>query len=158
MTVILYDGGKTRVAQQHAAQKSQSSSSQIVGPQESASVLHDQNSQLPKLHDGWRFSLPHDIIFTTYTMSNLLRGTDESAVTPPGGDKILKEKCFVALSTVYFGIEHREDSITRHGFQRYGHALAELNHALGDPTLRKSLDTFEAVGVMTLIEVGHFGF
>jgi hypothetical protein len=96
----------------------------------------------------------NDDIFAAYAVSKLLRGNGEMVETPPIVGKALKTKCFIALSTIYFGIEHLDNSVTRRGLQRYGYALTELNQALGNPRLQKTSDTLEAVGLMTILEVG----
>jgi hypothetical protein len=85
-------------------------------------------------------------------MTHLLRGEDEAARLS-GVERILSDKCFVALATTYFGTQHHEKSISEYGLQRYGRALKDVNRALGDEKRVVGFDLMESVVIMALYEV-----
>ncbi|KAK6860923.1 hypothetical protein PG995_004559 [Apiospora arundinis] len=95
---------------------------------------------------------PEDDVFAAFTICHLLRGNDHGLGPLELGQATLSSRCFVALSTVFFGLEHRHGSITQRGVRRYTHALAELNQALSDPQACRTFGLLEAVVVMTLFE------
>jgi hypothetical protein len=66
---------------------------------------------------------------------------------------VLVEKSFLALSTVFFGLDHHEKSVVNRGFRRYGNALGLVRQALGDQSRYQSFDLLESIIIMALFEV-----
>ena len=91
------------------------------------------------LDRGLGLNYLQDDIFVAYTCTHLLQGQEheDKERLQHGFATGLSDQCFLALSIAYFGIEHREKSITERGFRRYGGALTALNAALGMPSRRK---------------------
>ena len=125
----------------------------------------------PTLFDSW---LPgflnllsfDDTICVTYTNDNLLKGAArvKNAETPfiiPGLSSFnktgLTRNCILALSFTFFGQQHNVSEVTRKGTLMYASSLRELNESLRDPEGCRSIETFEAIAVMTLYEVSKFG-
>lgn len=118
----------------------------------SSTVSHQNSMNLIPPWNIYRPRISHDDIFIAYTMSQLLRGSDNAAATPGTGGG-LAEQCFVALSTTYFGIAHTEQEILRRGMYKYGKSLRTLNQMLGDQSASRTLDVLEAIMIMALFEV-----
>ncbi|KAH8697589.1 hypothetical protein BGW36DRAFT_295630 [Talaromyces proteolyticus] len=95
-----------------------------------------------------------DDIFVEYTRSRLLQGqeVDDPVVLPSTVDRPLVQKSFLALSTTFFGLEHKEKELVSQGFRRYGVALEYLRQAVGDPSRYTSFDLIESIMVMSLFE------
>jgi hypothetical protein len=103
---------------------------------------------------GRQISSPPDDIFVQYTRSRLLRGVNATdPVVPPTVERVLVEKSFLALSTVFFGLDHHEKSVVNRGFRRYGNALGLVRQALGDQSRYQSFDLLESIIIMALFEV-----
>ncbi len=153
MTIIHYAAPKPRVARPNSSPTSRIPSSNVVSVDELALASHAK-SRPTGLSAGWRLSVPHDEIFANYTRAKLFRG-DQETIMPLVVDSNLPEKCFIALSTTYFGVEHMNVPIIQRGFRRYSSALSELSQALGDPKLRHSFGTLGAVLLMTVFEVSQ---
>lgn len=93
-----------------------------------------------------------DEVFMTYTNDRLLKGgetIDPSALLVP---RKLANQCFLALSTTYFGHDHRQKGVVEKGLTRYGAALAGVHDALSDPKKSATYDILEAVILMALFE------
>ena len=74
----------------------------------------------------------------------------------PDIDRAITGKCFLALSTTYFGIKHHETAVTARELSRYGAALQTVHEALADDHASSSFDVLEAVMIMAVIEVYTF--
>lgn len=94
----------------------------------------------------------HDDLYQAFTHSRLLNGIEAISVDP-GIDRAITGKCFLALSTTYFGIKHREKAVTAQGLSRYGTALQTVHEALANEDASRSFDLLEAVMIMQVIEV-----
>lgn len=99
----------------------------------------------------------YDDLFIAFTQSNLLRGNEEVLVAPEV-ERSIAAQSFLALSTTYYGLRHKEISITRRGLSRYGKALGVLNQALGSTAASRPFDVLEAVLIMALQEVRYASF
>lgn len=97
-------------------------------------------------------------VFIQYTRSKLFGGlnSDEVAAAPDPEagheDRALMNKAFLALSTTFFGIEHKENRLVSRGFYQYGQSLEYVHGALGDPSRYRSLDLLESIATMSLFE------
>jgi len=87
-----------------------------------------------------------------YTNSRLFHGV-WSAVVPDEEGQPLTNTCLVALSTTFFGLEHRDNLTIKDGLSVYTTALRTLNQSLSDPFQSRTLDTLQSVIVMTLFEL-----
>jgi hypothetical protein len=145
MTVIQFDGQAKRQPQT------------LELKQESLEVEENGLAvmQSPNLSSPWsRITIPSDEIFVNYTLAHLLRSSDQmDIVIVPGVERTLSDQCFLALATSYFGNEHRDQTLVKRGFQRYGSALKGLNEALSDISKNKTYDVIESAVVMALFEV-----
>jgi hypothetical protein len=94
-------------------------------------------------------------VFIQYTRSKLFGGlnSEEVAAPPENEDRTQMNKAFLALSTTFFGIEHKENRLVSRGFHQYGQSLEYVHEALGDPTTYRSLDLLESIATMSLFEV-----
>lgn len=92
--------------------------------------------------------------FVAYLLPKLRRAHHAISLGP-GADRTLTNKCFLALSTAYFGVAHNDRPITEHGLRRYSRSLNELNLALRDPNSCRSFDVLEAVVIMAVMEVSQ---
>jgi hypothetical protein len=97
-------------------------------------------------------TVPHDDMYQAFTQAHLLAGVEAISVDP-GIDRVVTGKCFLALSTTYFGIKHHEKAVTAQGLSRYGTALQTVHNALTDEDASRSFDLLEAVMIMQVIEV-----
>jgi hypothetical protein len=148
MTIILYDGrrrhrispaepenGSTEIARQSAWK---------------APPMLDDTEWLTAIH----IPLNLDDVFLEYTRSKLFQGPNRvSVVFPAHVDRSLVTQSFLALSTTFFGLEHKEKNLVSQGFQRYGFALENIHRALADPSRRASFDLLESIVVMSVFEV-----
>jgi hypothetical protein len=96
-----------------------------------------------------------DDVFTSYPFMKLMHGQERASVSPGVSRGQVSEKCFLALSTAFFGAEHKQATLVRLGFHRYGAALVEVKSALGDSMQCHSYDLLESVVIMALIEVSR---
>ena len=103
-------------------------------------------------------------LYISYTYAHLFRESDRepSTLNPysiPGiatfRRQALSEKCLLALSLSFFGIEHGQWDISKRGMQLYGVALKELNEALGDPLKVQSIEVLESVTLLSMYEVSN---
>lgn len=163
MTIIQYDGRRRQKA------SSSSSSSSPTIPSESEAVSNDAPTRkvvarsgvriVPKLAEAKFAMVPQmpfdfDEVFIEYTRDRLLRGPNVTAIDlPMDVDRTLMIKAFLALSTTYYGIEHKDRRIVNQGMQRYSHALEHVHRALSDASRNTSFDVLESIGVMSLFEV-----
>lgn len=95
-------------------------------------------------------------VFIQYTRSKIFGGPniEEVEVTvPEDEDRTSMNTAFLALSTTFFGIEHKENRLVSRGFHQYGKSLEYVHEALGDPTRYRSLDLLESIATMSLFEV-----
>lgn len=97
-------------------------------------------------------AVPRDDLYQAFTHSHLLTGV-EAILVNPGIDRAITGKCFLALSTTYFGIKHHEKAVTSRGLSQYGNALHAVHEALQDQDASRSFDVLEAVMIMAVIEV-----
>ena len=97
-------------------------------------------------------TVPHDDMYQAFTRSHLLTGVEAISVDP-GIDRVITGKCFLALSTTYFGIKHHEKAVVTQGLSRYSTALQTVHEALIDEAASRSFDLLEAVMIMQVIEV-----
>lgn len=118
----------------------------------STSSLRGYSSQSAPLNLFTQLPVAYDEVYLTYTRSHLLREHGELWFDSQPSQS-LAEKCLLALSTTYFGIDHLEWPITHLGMSRYGKVLSELNRDLSNPETCQSSDLLFAVIVMTLFEV-----
>jgi hypothetical protein len=102
---------------------------------------------IPKL-----LTVPHDDKYQAFTQVHLLTGVEAVSVDP-GIDRVITGKCFLALSTTYFGIKHHEKAAITQGLSRYSSALQTVHEALTDEGASRSFDLLEAVMIMEVIEV-----
>lgn len=135
MTVVLYDGSK------HA--KTGPAQPPAPGPSHQAPLDMREVSRLP---------FPREQIFIMYTSERILRGGGEIH-RAPRADRALTWRCYVALSTTYFGIEHQQQSIVREGLGQYVRVLGDLNRSLGSRKACQSFDILEAVLTLSIFEV-----
>lgn len=96
-------------------------------------------------------------VFIQYTRSKLFGGLNSDEVASPkdeaeSDDRAEKNKAFLALSTTFFGIEHKENRLVSRGFHQYGQSLEYVHGALGDPSRYRSLDLLESIATMSLFE------
>ncbi|KAF2033009.1 hypothetical protein EK21DRAFT_98575 [Setomelanomma holmii] len=96
-------------------------------------------------------SIPHDAVYISYTHTHLLDG-NEAIVLRPSIDRSITSECFLALSTTYFGIKHRQKWIVTCGLSRYGGAIRSVHEALAKDDASRSFDVLEAVMIMAVIE------
>lgn len=97
-------------------------------------------------------------VFIQYTRSKLFAGLNSDEVATPEHepeheDRTQMNKAFLALSTTFFGIEHKENRLVSRGFHQYGQSLEYVHAALCDPTRYRSLDLLESIVTMALFEV-----
>lgn len=97
-------------------------------------------------------TVPHDDMYQAFTQAHLLSGVEAISVDP-GIDRVITGKCFLALSTAYFGIKHHEKTVFTRGLSRYSIALQTVHDALRDEGASRSFDLLEAVMIMQVIEV-----
>lgn len=154
MTVIQYHGRRDQEADTQPTsapgQPSETAKTSLISPpsQDNAEV---QSSLI--IPFGSRILPPEDTIFLSYTHANLMDGREHYAslaLEPNKGQLALK--CYLALSTTYFGVEHRQPVLVRRGLNQYGKALTELNLALGNSSRCLSYDLLESVVVMAIFE------
>jgi hypothetical protein len=91
-------------------------------------------------------------LFKAYTNNRLFHGTWSAVVLDEKGQP-LTSACFSALSTTFFGLEHRHKPTIHDGLSSYGSVLRKLNESLNDPTKSSSLDTLTSVIALTLFEL-----
>lgn len=108
-----------------------------------------------------------DTMCVAYTNYNLLKGAVrvkevKHPFVIPGLSSFNKDSltrnCILALSFTFFGQQHSSTTITRKGTSLYGSSLTELNRLLRDPVESRTMETFEAIMVMTLYEVSNDQF
>jgi hypothetical protein len=97
--------------------------------------------------------LSEDDVFKSYSWAYLMRGQEHRPEAIEGGGEQLSEKCFLALSTTYFGAEHSEPSLIQRGLSQYGVALNELNTALASSSQSCSYGVLKSVVFMIVFEV-----
>jgi hypothetical protein len=98
--------------------------------------------------------LNYDDVFIQYTRSKIFGGLNvEESANPEEEDRTSMNTAFLALSTTFFGIEHKENRLVSRGFHQYGKSLEYVHEALGDPTRYRSLDLLESIATMSLFEV-----
>jgi hypothetical protein len=107
---------------------------------------------------------PHaDDIYITYTRTHLLQGEASAhhaldlSDKPAHISKIFQEglpvRSFLAAATTYFGRQTQQVDIMQKGLQRYGRALSDLNKALADEDMSRSLEVLDSVITMAFYEV-----
>lgn len=153
---IQYNGGKSQAAPSITAaqpssmlQETRAAESEMISP---AADLRAYSAQASLLDVSRQMPILYDEVFLTYTRSHLIRDHGDIWFDSRPLNS-LTEKCLLALSTTYFGVDHVEQPITRLGLSRYGKVLLDLNRGLSDPTACQSTDLLFAVVVMTLFEV-----
>lgn len=102
--------------------------------------------------------LNSNYVFIQYTRSKQFSGLNSDEVAPPEHgpeheDRTQINKAFLALSTTFFGIEHKENRLVSRGFHQYGQSLEYVHGALEDPSRYRSLDLLESIVTMALFEV-----
>lgn len=148
ITIIQYDG--TKEAKDGLGSRDASEELSGLVPDRAPHGTSQVHSVM--LHRrGW-ITIPEDDILTSYTFSHLLKGQDQDPIVNGIGNNLTKI-CFLALSTTFFGAEHKETSLVQRGLHRYCFALKELQKALGDQRRHDSVDLPHAVVVMALFEV-----
>ena len=101
-------------------------------------------------------SISSDDVFAEYTRSQILQHMESNAfVLPSTEDRSLVQKAFLALSTTFFGMEHKEKQLITRGFRHYGVALKHIRQALDDPCRVTSFDLIESILTMSLFEVRY---
>lgn len=161
MTIIQFDGQK-----RHKISPSPRASSGTVEAHESrelvpGSVLRDHMAEFTFATDLLtKYQMPLDFndVFIQYTSSKLFGGLNLEEVAVPEHetqheDRTQMNKAFLALSTTFFGIEHKENRLVSRGFHQYGQSLEYVHEALGDPSRYGSLDLLESIATMSLFEV-----
>jgi hypothetical protein len=115
--------------------------------------------------------LPHaDDLYIYYTRTHLLRGVSDSLQKSDLSNKPMRPgrsnqfskafreglpvRCFLAIATTYFGRQTGKQDVCLKGMQRYGKALKDLNVALADDQMSKSLEVLDSVITMAFYEVG----
>jgi hypothetical protein len=133
LTIIQYKGTKT--ASPHSLTEPLSSTTNSP----SCTSPHDFEATIaPGL------TIACDEIFMSYILNYLLRGLHDSQVIDKQNiTRNRKEKCYLALSTTYFGAGHMDKSILQQGFRRYGLVLEQIHEALGDSSRYLSFDLLE---------------
>ena len=103
-------------------------------------------------------------IYICYTRHYLLRGgpialalqdlqfDDLYAATDSTSDNHLFHLSILSLATLFFGTQHRNTSITTHGYRLHGFALKKLNSALSDPQCQLRDDVLLSVLALVLQE------
>ncbi|KAL7952814.1 hypothetical protein V8C34DRAFT_318714 [Trichoderma compactum] len=152
LSILQYDGQSKRAISSNTSSAARAISNTTMGLDVSssgASHLSNMNPSYP--WSIYRPQIPHEDIFITYTISQLLEnGADVSSM--PGSSGGLAKQCLVALSTTYFGIAHMEQEILRRGMSKYGKSLRTLNQRLGDQSASRTLDVLESIMIMALFE------
>ncbi|KAM6487042.1 hypothetical protein HDV62DRAFT_140665 [Trichoderma sp. SZMC 28011] len=152
LSILQYDGPSGRAVSSNTSSIAQAISNIVMGQDDSsfgASHLDNVNPTAP--WSIYRPQMPHEDIFITYTVSQLLEdGADISSM--PGSSGGLAKQCLVALSTTYFGIAHMEKEILRRGMSKYGKSLRTLNQRLGDQSASRTLDVLQSIMIMALFE------
>jgi hypothetical protein len=100
----------------------------------------------------WPFQPLSQDLYKAYTNNRLFYGT-WSAVVPDEKGQPLTSACFNALSTTFFGLEHRHKPTINNGLSLYVSVLRGLNENLHDPSKSDSLDTLTSVVSLTLFEL-----
>jgi hypothetical protein len=147
LIIIQYDGGKKETASPRSITESLSCTTTSPCP---------SSSQPFGLIIDPGLAIPRDEVFTSYTTNYLLRGRppdDFEVINKQHIDRQLTEKCFLALSTTFFGAAHKDKSILQQGFRRYGLALERIHKALGDSSRYRTFDLLKAVVVAAMFEV-----
>jgi hypothetical protein len=156
MTVIQYHGRRDRENESHPDSRpghaSKSANAALVSPMNQNNADADSST---RIRYEYQLLPLEDNIFMSFTQANIMDGhqhyaTSLSWLAPEKGQLALK--CYLALSTTYFGAEHREPNLVRRGLYQYGKALRELNLALGDSSRCQSYDLLESVVVMATFE------
>jgi hypothetical protein len=129
-------------------------------------IKNTARSSVNAVEDDWRsptervldlnitrtLAVPYDEVYQAFTHSRLLSGLD-TVPRDSEFDGAIAGKCFLALSTTYFGIKHHEKAVTSHGLSRYSSALQTVHKALGDESASRSFDLLEAIVIMQVTEV-----
>lgn len=149
MTIIQFDGRRQRKISPPSNLTSSSGAN-------NASWVSQSPDGLATASSLFRTHIPlfSDDIFVQYITARLLQGPQIAEIAlPPGMDRSLFNKAFLALATTFFGVEHKEKTVLTRGLLRYGDALKHVHQALGDPSRHQSYDLLESISVMTLFEV-----
>jgi hypothetical protein len=118
-------------------------------------VDNDVNCQVVQAliqHIPKPLTVPHDDMYQAFTQAHLLTGVEAISVDS-SIDRVITGKCFLALSTTYFGIKHHETAVVTQGLSRYSTALQTVHKALTDEGASRSFDLLEAIMIMQVIEV-----
>ncbi|QYT05891.1 Zn(2)-C6 fungal-type domain-containing protein [Trichoderma simmonsii] len=152
LSIVQYDGRSGRAVSSNTSSIAQAISNIAMGQDVNSSGASHLDSMNPTAPWSiYRPQMPHEDIFVTYTVSQLLEdGADVSSM--PGSSGGLAKQCLVALSTTYFGIAHMEKEILRRGMSKYGKSLRTLNQRLGDQSASRTLDVLQSIMIMALFE------
>lgn len=164
MTFIQFDGQKRHKLSPstHALPGTTPNTADVQEPMEliSRSLPHHNVQEVTFVKNLLTTPMPLNFndVFIQYTRSKLFGGLNSDQVAGPEDeaeydDRAEMNKAFLALSTTFFGIEHKENRLVNRGFHQYGQSLEYVHGALGDPSRYMSLDLLESIATMSLFEV-----